>query len=64
MSWNPKKVDQRQHVDDTMPKIEELASESYQHSANGLKIDENIKEIDTKTGELFMLAAGAALRSL
>lgn len=64
MNQNQKRTAQRQHVEDTMHRLDELASESFQHSASGDKINENIKEIDPKTQELFVLAAGAALRSL
>ncbi len=50
-----------QHIENTMPRFEELAPASFQHFADGLEINENIKEIDPKTRELIALAVGAAL---
>lgn len=50
-----------QHIEDTMPRFEELAPESFKHFADGLEINENINQIDAKTRELIALAVGAAL---
>lgn len=49
------------HIENTMPRFEELAPESFKHFADGLEINESIKEIDPKTRELIALAVGAAL---
>lgn len=49
------------HIENTMPRFEELAPESFKHFVEGLEMNENIKEIDPKTRELIALAVGAAL---
>lgn len=49
------------HIENTMPRFEALAPESFQAFAHGLETNEAIQEIDPKTRELIALAVGAAL---
>lgn len=50
-----------QHIENTMPRFEGLAPESFNHFIEGLEIEEKVTAIDAKTRELISLAVGAAI---
>jgi AhpD family alkylhydroperoxidase len=49
------------HVEDSMPRYEDLDAESFGVFMNGLEVNEAMTILDPKTRELIALAVGAAI---